>query len=92
MSDKGKILLFQLKKRGPKNDVWFYACSFAQWAQDTVEDSSFKVKQGDWLRHADHLSDKVKRVDNQRGKYKASHIKNVLSSCQFYRLVLCRVG
>lgn len=72
---KGMNITLPIKKRGPKNDYWYYACSFAQWAENVVEDSSFKVKQGDWLRHSEHLSDKVRKVDNQRGKYKAYHIK-----------------
>lgn len=64
-----------LKRGGPQNEAWFYHCSFAQWSSDMVEDSTFKVKSGDWLRHSDHLSDKTKKVDIQRGKFKAYHIK-----------------
>jgi CRISPR type IV-associated protein Csf3 len=64
-----------IKKAGPKSDAWFYHCSFAQWSSDVIEDSSFKVKSGDWLRHSDFLDDKTKKVDIQRGKFKAYHIK-----------------
>lgn len=71
----GANITLPIKKSGPKNEAWFYACSFAQWPDHTIEDSSFKVKQGDWLRHTEYLEDKTKRIDIARGKYKAYHIK-----------------
>lgn len=64
-----------IKKGGRKDETWFYHCSFAQWPERVVEDSSFKVKQGDWLKFTQHLNDKVRKVDTQRGKFKAYHIK-----------------
>lgn len=69
------VPLLPIKKGGRKDDTWFYHCSFAQWPEKMVEDSSFKVKSGDWLRHSDYLIDKVKKIDVQRGKHKAYHIK-----------------
>lgn len=63
------------KKSGPENEAWFYACSFAQWSEKLVEDTSFKTKQGDWLRHTEYLGDKTRRIDIQRGKHKSYHIK-----------------
>ena len=35
----------------------------------------FLVKQGDWLKFTGFLNEKVKRIDAQRGKFKAYHIK-----------------
>lgn len=69
------VPLLPLLKGGRKDDTWFYHCSFAQWPEKTVEQSSFKVKQGDWLRHSDYLTEKTKKIDAQRGKFKAYHIK-----------------
>lgn len=69
------VPLLPIKKGGRKDETWFYHCSFAQWPERAVEDSSFKVKQGDWIRHGDFVDDKVRRIDNQRGKFKAYHIK-----------------
>lgn len=73
--DEAKVPLLPILKGGRKDETWFYHCSFAQWPKNTVENSSFKVKQGDWLRHTDFLNDKSKKIDNQRGKHKAYHIK-----------------
>jgi CRISPR type IV-associated protein Csf3 len=64
-----------IKKGGMKNEMWFYHCSFAQWPDHAVEDKSFKVKQGDWLRFTEYLSETQRRVDISRGKFKAYHIK-----------------
>src|SRR5690625_1466519 len=69
------VPLLPIKKGGRKDDTWFYHCSFAQWPEKMVEDSSFKVKSGDWLRHSDYLIDKVKKIDVQRGKHKAYQTK-----------------
>jgi CRISPR type IV-associated protein Csf3 len=57
-----------------KGEQWFYQCSFAQWPECAIEKSSFKVKKGDWLQHGSFLSDKTKKIDIARGKYKAYHI------------------
>jgi hypothetical protein len=72
---EGQGITLPIKKGGRKDETWFYHCSFAQWPNHVIEDSAFKVKQGDWLRHTDFLNDKTKRVDIQRGKFKAYHIK-----------------
>lgn len=68
------VPLLPIKKGGRRDETWFYHASFAQWPQRTIENSSFKVKQGDWIRHSDYLSEKTNRIDNQRGKFKAYHI------------------
>jgi hypothetical protein len=72
---ESSVPLLPFKKGGRRDETWFYHCSFAQWPESTVEQSSFKVKQGDWLRHNDFLSEKVNKIDNQRGKHKSYHIK-----------------
>lgn len=69
------VPLLPFKKGGRRDETWFYHCSFSQWPQNSVEDSSFKVKKGDWIDKTDFLNDKTKRIDNQRGKFKAYHIK-----------------
>lgn len=79
---KGANLTLPIKKSGPKDDNWFYACSFAQFSQDVVEDSSFKVKSGDWLRHEAHFNAK-KKIDTTRGKFKNEHIKLYYRHCQY---------
>lgn len=71
-----------LKKSGPSNECWFYACSFAQFPDCVVEDSSFKVKSGDWLRHSSFFNAK-KKIDVQRGKFKAAHIKLYYRHCEY---------
>jgi len=72
---QGALMNVPFKIGGRKDETWFYHCSFAQWPDHVIEDSSFKVKQGDWLRHSDFLDEKTKRIDIQRGKFKAYHIK-----------------
>jgi CRISPR type IV-associated protein Csf3 len=63
-----------LKKGGGKDEKWYYNCSFAQWPINVVENSSFKVKQSDWLRHSDYYNEK-KKIEIKRGKHKPAHIK-----------------
>jgi len=74
------IILPLVVKKFEEKSMWFYMCSFAQWPDNTIEESSFKTKQGDWIRYMDHLDDSTKRIDVQRGRYKAAHIK------MYYRL------
>ena len=57
-----------------KNELWYYSCSFAQWSSDVVEDSTFKVKQPDFVRFQSYLNEH-KKVNIAGGKYKAYHIK-----------------
>lgn len=64
-----------LARANAKLEDWYYHCSFAQWHENTIEDSTFKTKQGDWVRSAEYLEDKVKKIDNSRGKYKGYHMK-----------------
>jgi hypothetical protein len=80
---QGANITLPIKKGGRKDDTWFYHCSFAQWPDSVIEDSSFKVKQGDWLRHTNFLEDRMKRVDIQRGKNKAYHIKMYYRHCNY---------
>ena len=54
---------------------WYYSCSFACWDKNTLQDSTFKVKSGDWIRHVDYLNDNTKKVDISRGKFKNYHMK-----------------
>lgn len=71
-----------IKKSGPKNEFWFYACSFAQFPENVVENSSFKVKSGDWLKHGSFL-DVKKKIDIKRGKFKNAHIKLYYRHCEY---------
>lgn len=71
----GAGLVLPLKKAGdPKDGTWFYNCSFAQWAEDAVEDNSFKVKQLDFMRFQNYIKND-KKVETGRGKFKPYHIK-----------------
>ncbi len=68
-------LVLPLKKTGsPDDGTWFYNCSFAQWADDVVEDNTFKVKQMDFVRHQSFLKTD-KKVNVGGGKYKPYHIR-----------------
>ena len=60
------------KKLG-KNDMWYYACSFAQWPVHTVEDSTFYVKKLD-IKYIDYVSSAPKKIDQSRGQYKSCHV------------------
>ena len=71
-----------IKKYELENNVWFYASSFAQFPDLVVEDSSFKVKSGDWLRH-DQYFDAKKKIDITRGKFKNAHIKLYYRHCEY---------
>lgn len=73
------VPLLPFRKSGPKNEAWFYACSFAVWSKDVAEEQTFKVKSGDWIRHNAYLESKVKKVETTKGKYKNAMIRN------FYR-------
>lgn len=77
---QGANITLPIKKSGPKNEFWFYACSFAQFPESIVEDSSFKVKSGDWLRHDNYFNAK-KKIDTTRGKFKNAHIKLYYRHC-----------
>jgi len=70
---EGQNITLPFKKSGPKNDAWFYACSFAQWPASVIEDKTFYVKRFD-LQYAGYIQDKKNRVDTSRGQYKAYHI------------------
>lgn len=61
-------------KAGPRDDAWFYACSFAQWPEHTVEDESFYVKRFD-LQHSDFVDTSRKgTVELRKGRYKNYHV------------------
>ena len=79
---QGANITLPIKKSGPKNDLWFYACSFAQFPESVVEDSSFKVKSGDWLKHEQYFKAN-KKIDIQRGKFKNAHIKLYYRHCEY---------
>jgi hypothetical protein len=74
MVKEGANINLPIIHAGPKGDAWFYACSFAQWPENTIEDSSFKVKSGDWLRDGHYLAP-GKKINTGSGKYKNYHIK-----------------
>lgn len=78
----GANVTLPIKKSGPKNDGWFYACSFAQFSGSVVEDSSFKVKSGDWLRHSEYFKAN-KKIAITRGKFKNANIKLYYRHCTY---------
>lgn len=78
----GANIHIPILRRGPKNELWFYSCSFAQFSSKVAEDSSFKVKTGDWLRHDDYYNAQ-KKIDIQRGKFKNAHIKLYYRHCEY---------
>lgn len=69
----GANVTLPIKKGGPRDEAWFYHCSFAQWPIHTVEDSAFYVKRFD-LQHSGLIDRKTKRIDTSRGQYKAYHV------------------
>lgn len=69
---EGAGITLPFKKGGPKNDAWFYHCSFAQWPEHTIEDNTFYVKRFD-LQHSD-LVNNAKRVMTSSGRYKSYHL------------------
>lgn len=79
---QGANITLPIKKAGPKNELWYYACSFAQFPKSIVEDSSFKVKSGDWLKQSDYF-DANKKIDITRGKFKNAHIKLYYRHCEY---------
>jgi CRISPR type IV-associated protein Csf3 len=70
---EGANITLPILKAGPKDEAWFYACSFAQWPVQMVEDSTFFVKRFD-LQLIQQLDPEVKKVITGRGRYKAYHI------------------
>lgn len=56
-----------------EDDAWFYACSFAQFPEETIESSTDYSKRFDF-QHSEYIQDKKAAVDIQRGKYKNYHI------------------
>lgn len=77
---EGQNITLPIKKGGAKDDTWYYNCSFACFPEHTIEDSSFKVKSGDWLKHSSYYNAK-KKIDVQRGKHKNAHIKLYYRHC-----------
>ena len=61
------------KRGGPRNEAYFYHCSFAQWPQHTIEDKAFYVKRFN-LERAGLLDGKKRKVDTSRGRFKAYHV------------------
>ena len=65
--------LLPFKKAGPKDEAWFYHVSFAQWPENTIEDSTFYVKRFD-LNFSQLIDRKIRKVDASRGQFKAYHV------------------
>lgn len=70
---EASVSLLPFKKGGPRDDAWFYHCSFAQWPEHTVEDETFYTKRFP-LNKTDFLDTKKKKVQTSRGQYKSYHI------------------
>lgn len=79
---EGANITLPLLKAGPRGDLWFYASSFAQFPDTVVEDSSFKVKSGDWIKHSAFFN-AAKKIDTSRGKFKTAHIKLYYRHCEY---------
>jgi len=69
---EGQHISLPFKKGGPKDNAWFYHCSFAQWPETTIEDKAFFVKRFD-LKLAGLIND-TKKIYLSRGHYKAYHV------------------
>lgn len=70
----GANITLPIKKGGPRNDAWFYHCSFAQWPDHAIECEDFYVKRLD-LQHSDFIDiSKKSKIQTSRGQYKAYHI------------------
>lgn len=78
----GKVVLPFLKKSKQSNS-WFYACSFAQWPEHTVEASQTYSKRFD-TKYSDVIDfkGKVGKIPTSRGRFKNYHIK------EYYRHAL----
>lgn len=71
----GDVSLPFQKIEGNEQKAWYYACSFARWPEETVEDRQFYVKQ--FRANKSDLIDfqgKRGRVYIERGRYKSYHI------------------
>ncbi len=66
------LMTLPIKKGGPKNEAWFYHCSFAQWPEHTLEDHTFYVKRID-LQHTGLIAGPHK-LETARGRYKPCHL------------------
>lgn len=69
---EGQSIHLPFKKGGPRDNAWFYHCSFAQWPDHAVQDNTFFVKRFD-LNYSG-LIDGVKKIRTSAGKYKAYHL------------------
>ncbi len=69
---EGAGITLPIKKGGPRNNAWFYHCSFAQWPGHTIEDNTFYVKRFD-LQHS-HLINNAKKIRTSSGSYKSYHL------------------
>ncbi len=69
---EGAGITLPIIKAGPKDDSWFYHCSFAQWPQHTVEDNTFYVKRFDLSLSG--MLDHNKKIRINAGTYKAYHV------------------
>lgn len=71
------------ERRGDSRS-WFYACSFAQWPEHTVEDKTFYVKQVR-LQYSDMVDFRGKRgkIQNKRGRYKSYHVNIYYRHCLY---------
>jgi len=65
-----------------RNDMWYYACSFAQWPDSMVEDSTFYVKKLD-VKYIDLVNSGPKKIQQSRGQYKAYHINVFYRHAQY---------
>lgn len=72
--DKEKIIL-PLKKKNEDSDKWFYQCSFAQWPENTIEDSTFYVKRFDLQFAFGDMLQKTKKVTTKSGRFKNYHVQ-----------------
>lgn len=69
-----KMITLPILKSGPKGEAWFYASSFAQWADGVIEDETFYVKKFD-LQYADYVDTTKKgKVELAKGRFKNYHV------------------
>lgn len=68
---KGVVVPFIKLNR--ESDAWFYACSFAQWPDHTIENETFYVKRFDQQFGQFIDTSKRGKVELRKGRYKNYH-------------------
>ena len=85
---EGGDVSLPILKTHTDSDMWFYASSFAQWPDHTVQDKQFFSKVFNQKRQH-YLTGKQKTVMNKSGAYKGYRIPVYTFSAQFVDWYVC---